>query len=663
MSTAVDPFLSGLNDCGCCAGTALETPVAITNRPGLSAIAYRAGTQPQFKKTLLARLALVAGLHTREDDDFSIALLDAWAVVADVLTFYQERIASESYLRTATERRSILELARLIGYEPRPGVAASAYLAFTLEDAPGAPDQAAKPAQIASGTKVQSIPGPGEQSQIFETVEMIEARVAWNAIRPRLTQRHPIKKDADTLYIAGTATGLKPGDGLLITPDDGSAPVFRPIAAITPQGEQQRTRVQLQDLAMPSARTFGTELQPLGAVQETDMPRVAELRAAAALQPIQIQTLASTQAVSAGGIAQTTLAVLSPSPITIRYLTKTVSADDFTAVAQIQDFQVQEIFNNLVATRPPPPSVLAFRARASLFGHNAPDWNAMPDSVRKNYGDTDKSHPLTEWPFVAPPLGNLDLDAVNNQITPDSWVVVKWPAATVITQVDSATDTGAAGYTLSAKVTRLTLKPLKLTDQVAPASFVDDVRKTTVLAQSEELALARLPIEDPVVGAVIDLDGWVDGLYSGQSIIVCGELDLSRGNRDCEQATLSRIEHLIDSEGFTRITLKTALKNGYVRDTVTINANVALATHGETVGEAWAVVARASRISVSPCAGPRLPISARRRRAVRNPPCKCGSTVSWGTRRRACLGMVPVSACTSYELAMTARPRSSLGMG
>ena len=56
-------------------------------------------------------------------------------MVADVLTFYQERLANESFLRTASERRSILELARLIGYELHPGVAASGFLAFTLDDA------------------------------------------------------------------------------------------------------------------------------------------------------------------------------------------------------------------------------------------------------------------------------------------------------------------------------------------------------------------------------------------------------------------------------------------------------------------------------------------------------------------------------------------------
>ena len=45
--------------------------------------------------------------------------------------------------------------------ELRPGVAASAYLAFTIEAAPGAPELAAKPVTISGGLKVQSIPAPG----------------------------------------------------------------------------------------------------------------------------------------------------------------------------------------------------------------------------------------------------------------------------------------------------------------------------------------------------------------------------------------------------------------------------------------------------------------------------------------------------------------------
>src|ERR1043165_4339873 len=144
---SADDAITDLNDCGCCEGISAETPLSVFNRPGLSAILYRTGTHAQFKDTLIARLSglnepALRKLTTRDDDDFSIALLDAWATVADVLTFYEERIANEAYLRTATERLSVLELARLINYQLRPGVAASAYLAFTLEDAPGPLGQA-----------------------------------------------------------------------------------------------------------------------------------------------------------------------------------------------------------------------------------------------------------------------------------------------------------------------------------------------------------------------------------------------------------------------------------------------------------------------------------------------------------------------------------------
>src|SRR5262245_12333525 len=253
MNRLVDPISGELNSCGCCEGVAAPTPLEINNRPGLKAISYRVGTHATFKQSMLAQLSSVtlpalAELRTRDNDDYSIALLDAGATVADVLTFYQERYANELYLRTATERRSILELARLIGYELRPGVAAGAYLVFTLEDAPGDPEKATQKTAIDVGTKVQSIPAPGEKPQVFETIEKIEARLEWNALRPRLTRRHPIDGAAGRLLFEGLATGLKPGDGLLLQPDDKGEPVFRQVAKVALQAAQQRTEVQLVPL-------------------------------------------------------------------------------------------------------------------------------------------------------------------------------------------------------------------------------------------------------------------------------------------------------------------------------------------------------------------------------------------------------------------------------
>jgi predicted phage baseplate assembly protein len=202
--------------CGCCAGITRQTPQPITNRPSLSAIRYRVGTQPEFKASLLAALSdssmpALAGLRTRLDSDFTIALLDAWATVSDILTFYQERIANELYLRTAVDQRSVFELAALVGYKPAPGVSASAYIAFTLNSSPGSPDNVLIP----SGSAVQSVPGPGQNPQVFETSADLTALIEYNAIPAQTTLPWKLSTGDSSLWLSGTATGLKVGDAIL----------------------------------------------------------------------------------------------------------------------------------------------------------------------------------------------------------------------------------------------------------------------------------------------------------------------------------------------------------------------------------------------------------------------------------------------------------------
>lgn len=209
------------DDCGCCAGVDSETPRRIHNPPGQPAIAYRVGRHGGFKESMLARLSSskypqLARLGTRDDSDFTIALCDALAGALDVLTFYQERVANEHFLRTATEELSVFEMARLIGYVPAPGVAASTYVAFTLQEAPGSTSEAAAPVTLPQGLRVQSVPGPDEQPQAFETAEPTEARVEWNGIPLQSTRRWgPVFGDTD-LYLEGVGTQLEPGDAILI---------------------------------------------------------------------------------------------------------------------------------------------------------------------------------------------------------------------------------------------------------------------------------------------------------------------------------------------------------------------------------------------------------------------------------------------------------------
>ncbi|MDQ3280289.1 MAG: putative baseplate assembly protein [Acidobacteriota bacterium] len=224
--------------CGCCAGIHVETPKTIANRPNLSAIAYRAGDWASFKRSMLAALTKTR-LTTRDDDDFSIALLDAWATASDVLTFYQERIANESYLGTAGERESILRLARLVGYELDPGIAAETPLAFFVDEADGAP----KKVLIEKGSKVQSVPDQDEEPRTFETLEPLEARVEWNELRPRLTVWHAPAAGDDDIYVGGTATRLRAGDALLFRGASDSEMAIRRVTTVHEDFDAKRTRI------------------------------------------------------------------------------------------------------------------------------------------------------------------------------------------------------------------------------------------------------------------------------------------------------------------------------------------------------------------------------------------------------------------------------------
>nr|WP_218281457.1 putative baseplate assembly protein [Pseudomonas sp. RW407] len=244
--------MNGKPECDCCAGVEADTPRRIDNPPGLPALDYRSGRHGDYLASLRARLSstdypALAALTSREDSDFTLALADALACSLEVLGFYTERYAQEHYLRTATEQLSVRQLARLIGYRPAPGVAASTHLAFTLLETPGAPSE---PIVIPPGTRVQSVPGQGEQAQTFETTAPAPARAEWNAIAVQASRPWQPQSGDTGLWLAGLATGLQPGDALLIVGNERLADPgserwdIRVLASVEPDTASQRTRVR-----------------------------------------------------------------------------------------------------------------------------------------------------------------------------------------------------------------------------------------------------------------------------------------------------------------------------------------------------------------------------------------------------------------------------------
>lgn len=436
--------------CGCCAGVAVETPQGESNLPGLPAIAYRTGTWATFNQSMLARLSsseypALAQLKTRDDDDFSIALLDAASVMLDILTFYQERLANESYLRTATQLRSLIELSRLIGYQPAPGVAALTYLAFTLKAVVGQPVNPSTPAiTIPQGTQVQSVPAQGQTAQTFETSADIPAKPDWNAL-PVQSANLWIAPGGSSMYLAGTSTQLNPGDALLI--------------------------LGLEREEWPPSSTPNEQWDVV----------------------VLNQVVADTQN-------------------NVTYVAWNQRLDHGTGSGESSPASTWKS-----------AKVFAFRQKAALFGNNAPNpylfTNANDTSTTSMPALINDCLPTWQWiwnNFQIPSSSSIYLDATYSKVAVGTWFALVVEDTVQLYKATAAYTQTLAQYALSSKVTTLSA------DFADPDISAFPLQGTAVLAQSDELTVAEQPLDFPLYGTIVDLDGLRPDLAAVQAVALTG---------------------------------------------------------------------------------------------------------------------------------------------
>lgn len=245
-------------------------PAPLHNPPGRTALDYRVGDYGSFRAALLDRLAspaypALAGLTVRTPDDPVLGLLDATAVLGDLLTFHSERIADEAYIRTANDHRSLVLLGRLVGHRPRPGVAAGTHLAYTLERDPRAETL---PVTIPRGARSHSVPASAdEQSLTFETERDLTARWDWNELTVRRRWPSLITPDdldrRPELFVEGTANSLRTGDQLLFVFGEQAGGVRKllPIANVRVDRDEEITALTLSGSAPPTLKELVDEVR------------------------------------------------------------------------------------------------------------------------------------------------------------------------------------------------------------------------------------------------------------------------------------------------------------------------------------------------------------------------------------------------------------------
>jgi len=175
---------------GCCdpQTAPAAVPLSIENPAGLSAIGYRIGTFTSFRRTMLDRVTGAGGVatsppvpapfanwHEGADGDYQTIFIELWAYLTDILTFYQERIANEAYIGTATQSDSSRLLAQLVDYRPSPGAGATGLVAFTVATN--------RVVAVPQGFRVASRAQPGLAAAVFETSLPLTARAEHGAIR------------------------------------------------------------------------------------------------------------------------------------------------------------------------------------------------------------------------------------------------------------------------------------------------------------------------------------------------------------------------------------------------------------------------------------------------------------------------------------------------
>jgi len=627
-----DDHLSG---CHCCEGQ--QPRPAIYNDPGLPALAWRLDTQPGFYQRMLARLPLwrdpeagagaprpLAHLATREPVDATVALVDAAACAADVLSFYQERIANEGFLRTATERRSVLELARAVGYELRPGVAAGVHLVFTVEDAPGAPGLCT----IAAGSPIQSVPPQGKLPQVFETSAELLARAEWNALRPRLTRPADmallnVSGGARRLVLllpqgslpAGTA-GLHQGlaSGSLYRLDPG-LPVDPSVDALE-VGRiylgANANRIQAGELLLFVGKNGANLLHLVLRAREVEEEKTLE-RVRIDLDPLpdpvapaappMLQWAIPVMYAITGPYAQ---AQVQSVPFTSGSISTTFSGKawqegELQAMIAIQGWSGTQLVQAITAsaqpaTKPvaPEAGAFSFGARLGFFGHNAPQWNSLPASNTKG-GAT---YYPANWDSTNPSIWT---DSQSGAITPQhtylerpvpalaagSWMVFDSPGVKASTYLlyDSRecarADYGLSGRAMALRMAGSDGKPLS-----APPSEAFKFRDTTAHVASQRQPLVDLPIDAPVAAGSqrLELSTMVLGLTPGKLLAFVGARSDIPGVDAAEIAVLDDVVH---ANGRSTLVLrgKSGLQFSYQREGLRIHANVVAATHGEGVQE------------------------------------------------------------------------------
>lgn len=98
---------------------------------------------------------------SRDASDFGVVLLELFSYMGDLLNYYIDRAANESFITTSTQRDTVLNIAKLLNYTPNDPVPATGSVTLT--------NSTTSPVVVPALTQVATAPDGTNSQLIFET--------------------------------------------------------------------------------------------------------------------------------------------------------------------------------------------------------------------------------------------------------------------------------------------------------------------------------------------------------------------------------------------------------------------------------------------------------------------------------------------------------------
>jgi hypothetical protein len=253
-----------MNSAPNCPCDVLVHPQALSIDAGLSNLPRQIATFSEFRHAMLSALpakAPLAAFRARGDLDLGVMLIEMWAYVCDLVAFYDETIAHEAYLRTARLSPSLRMLVSLLGYRPRPAVAATARLAMKVDGR--------QPLLLPSGLAFRSAAFGSEPPQVFELNAATRVHPLLNGWTLEPTRPISVATGSDSLLLAVDGARARRGDHLLLESSGALvAGVYtaKAVATIISNDGGRYSRVDLDSpLASPVTLAGSRVLRPVAA--------------------------------------------------------------------------------------------------------------------------------------------------------------------------------------------------------------------------------------------------------------------------------------------------------------------------------------------------------------------------------------------------------------